>query len=328
MNLQNLNFIDLFSGIGGFHLALRSFKAKCVFSCEWDKHAQKTYFNNFGIKPAGDITKISEKTIPAHNILCAGFPCQAFSISGKQKGFEDTRGTLFFEVARILNYHQPKIVILENVKNFIRHDSGKTLDVVMNTLKKLNYNTSYKVLKSSYFGVPQARERIYIVGLHKSLGLLNFQFPIKNSSQTKVIKNILEKNVSEKYFIDRKDMSFYKDEFEIKNKFSPHQIGKINRGGQGERIYSIHSSGITLSANGGGAAAKTGAYLINKKVRKLTPKECLKLQGFPTGFKLPTSNNLAYKQLGNSVSVPVIRSIMKNIISSIEVSQRKPGLRI
>ncbi len=325
MNLKNWSFIDLFAGIGGFHLALKSFKASCVFSSEWDKHAKQTYFNNFGVMPFGDITKILEKDIPKHDILCAGFPCQAFSISGKQGGFQDTRGTLFFDVARIINYHQPKIVLLENVKNFSRHDGGKTLEVVMKTMNSLGYDTNFKVIRSSYFGVPQARDRIYIVGFKKSLGELHFKFPLKNSTKPKVVKDILDKDVSDQFFIKRNDISYYKDEHDIKDQFSPHQIGKINKGGQGERIYSIHSSGITLSANGGGAAAKTGAYLINKKVRRLTPNECLKMQGFPRSFKLPESNNIAYKQLGNSVSVPVIKSIIRNILKSINASKRFSG---
>src|SRR5690554_2942122 len=165
---ENYKFIDLFSGIGGFHLALNSLGAKCIFASEWDKYASETYQENFEIKPSGDITQIKETEIPKHDILCGGFPCQAFSISGKQKGFEDTRGTLFFDIARIVDYHRPKILFLENVKNFVRHDNGNTLKTVIETLESLNYKVFYKVLNTSNFGLPQNRERIYIVGFNKN----------------------------------------------------------------------------------------------------------------------------------------------------------------
>jgi DNA (cytosine-5)-methyltransferase 1 len=144
--LENYKFIDLFAGIGGFHLALSSYGAKCVFASEWDKYASNTYHKNFGIKPDGDITKIEVEDIPPHDILCGGFPCQAFSISGKQKGFEDTRGTLFFDIARIVQQHQPKVLFLENVKNLLKHDSGNTLKTITKILKELNYSVFYQVL--------------------------------------------------------------------------------------------------------------------------------------------------------------------------------------
>lgn len=310
---KNWTFIDLFAGIGGFHQAMENEGGHCVFASEWEKNAADIYEKNYGIKPHGDITKILEKDIPGHDVLCAGFPCQAFSISGKRLGFKDTRGTLFFDVARIIKYHYPKIVLLENVKNFVSHDKGNTLKVVLKTLEELGYQAQYKVLKSSHFGVPQARERVYIVGIRKDISPNNFTFPEHKMSPIK-IKDILEKKVSNEYFIDRDDIEFYKDDKDIKDPYSPHQIGKINKGGQGERIYSIHSCGITLSAHGGGAAAKTGAYFINNKVRKLTPLECLRLQGFKDDFIMPVSSNIAYKLLGNSVSIPVIKAIISNII--------------
>lgn len=310
--MSEFKFIDLFAGIGGFHQSLEGHGGRCVFASEWEKHAANVYELNYGIKPHGDITQINEEDIPQHDVLCAGFPCQAFSISGKQLGFKDTRGTLFFDVARIIKFHQPKVVLLENVKNFVRHDKGNTLEVVLNTLKELGYKTNYQVLKSSHFGVPQARERVYITGIRRDLSDSNFEFP-KHKIEPIRIKDILEKRVSKDFFIEREDINFYKEEKDIKDPYSPHQIGKINKGGQGERIYSIHSCGITLSAHGGGAAAKTGAYLINKKVRKLTPLECLRMQGFPDDFKIPVSNNIAYKLLGNSVSIPTINAIFKEM---------------
>jgi len=319
-NLKNLKFIDLFAGIGGFHLGLHSLEADCVYANEWEKNAQEVYFENFGLLPDNDITQVSEKNIPRHDILCAGFPCQAFSVSGKRLGFEDTRGTLFFDVARIISHHHPKVVFLENVKNFFNHDSGKTYAVVKQTLENLGYDVYSKILRSSDFGVPQARERLYIVCFKKEMGI-KFDFP-KPLEKTISVSSILEKKVSEEFFIQREDIDIYKSESDVKNLRSPAQIGKINKGGQGERIYSIHSVGPTISANGGGAAAKTGAYLVNERIRKLTPKECLRMQGFPEEFQMNVPKNIAYKLLGNSVSVPVIEEIAKSIAYALAHSTK------
>lgn len=319
-NNHNFTFIDLFAGIGGFRIALESLGGKCVFSSEWDKNSQATYIANFKEEPAGDITKIKEDCIPPHNVLCAGFPCQAFSISGKRMGFRDTRGTLFFDVARVVKFHKPEIVFLENVRNFVRHDHGNTLAVVISTLSELGYNVFYKVLRSSDFGVPQARERVYFVCFRSDLNIKDFKFPDK-SEEVKIVKDILEKEpVDEKYYINRPDINIYRDENVIIDKRRPLQVGKINKGGQGERIYSINASGITLSAYGGGAASKTGAYLINGRIRKLTPKECSRLQGFPDNFKLVTKDSIAYKQFGDSVSVPVLKYIFKKILDTYVIN--------
>ena len=307
----NLRFIDLFAGIGGFRIALENHGAECVFSSEWDKEAQITYRENFGETPDGDITKIKESEIPKHDILCAGFPCQAFSISGKQRGFNDARGTLFFEIARIAKYHQPKVLFLENVKNLAKHYYGNTLKTILRILDELGYDTYYDILTASDYGVPQARERIYIVAFRKDLGVKYFYFP-KRTYQKIFLKDILENSdKTADCIIDRKDLKFWKrDETPSLN---PIQIGQINNGGQGERIYSINGHAITLSAYGGGAAGKTGAYLVNGKVRRLSPRECARVQGFPEWFKIPVSKSQAYKQFGNSVSVPVIDLIYQQI---------------
>ncbi len=316
MATSKFTFIDLFAGIGGFRLALESFGGHCVFSSEWDRFSQETYLKNFGEIPNGDIIKIKEKDIPAHNVICAGFPCQAFSISGKMKGFEDTRGTLFFDVARIAKHHQPEILFLENVKNLTKHNNGITFKIIIKTLKEIGYNPFYKVLKSSDYEIPQARERVYIIAFRKDLHIKNFKYP-KNKNNIRIVKDILEKEpVNKKYYINRNDIIIYKDDNDVKNKRNPLQIGKINKGGQGERIYSINTSGITLSAYGGGAAAKTGAYYINGKVRKLTPRECARMQGFNEEFIIHEKENIAYKQFGNSVSVPVLREIFENVTKS------------
>ena len=174
---KGLKFIDLFAGLGGFRLALESLGAECVYSSDWDIPVQEVYFNNFGERPDGDITKVNEKDIPDHDILCAGFPCQAFSISGRQRGFEDSRGTLFFDVARIVKEKRPKVVFMENVKNFAAHDGGKTLEVVEATMKSLGYSFNKKVLNAADFGIPQKRERIYMVCFRNDIKARDFSFP-------------------------------------------------------------------------------------------------------------------------------------------------------
>ncbi|WP_210409706.1 DNA cytosine methyltransferase [Leptospira levettii] len=319
-SLANFNFIDLFAGIGGFHLALSSFGAKCVFASEWDKYAQEVYERNFNLKPAGDITKISADDIPKHDILCGGFPCQAFSISGKQKGFEDTRGTLFFDIARILEAHQPKIAFLENVANFAKHDNGNTLNIVLESLSNLGYDVFYKVLNASNFGLPQARERIYIVCFKKSLEVTKFKFPEKDGTQT-ILKDhlISEHEIDKDFYIVRDDIHLsdkFKNQLFEQTSFKPVRIGTVNKGGQGERIYDINGHAITLSAYGGGIGAKTGLYSINGKIRKLLPTECSRIMGFPNNFEIATSNSQAYKQFGNSVAINVVQSILKRIVDT------------
>ncbi len=321
--LENYRFIDLFSGIGGFHLALSSYGAECVFASEWDKYASNVYYKNFGLKPEGDITKIEVENIPPYYILCGGFPCQAFSISGKQKGFEDTRGTLFFDIARIVQHHQPKVLFLENVKNLLKHDNGNTLKTIIKTLKELNYSVFYEVLNSSHFGLPQNRERLYIVAFHTTLNIDDFQFP-KPINTPICLEHILEDKPKNAKIIERNDIEIYKDytisnslfsDFELLNK--PIQIGKVNKGGQGERIYHPLGHAITLSAYGGGVGAKTGLYLIDGKIRKLSPRECARVQGFPESFIIDDLITQAYKQFGNSVTVPLIQAVGKQLVKSL-----------
>lgn len=313
-NHLDWKFIDLFAGIGGFRLALEENGGECVFSSEWDKNSQATYFDNHGEMPDGDITKIPENVIPAHDVLCGGFPCQAFSVSGKQMGFEDSRGTLFYDVARIARHHKPKVIFLENVKNLTRHDGGKTMQVIVGTLQDLGYTVKHRVLRSSDFGVPQARERVYILGFRDLAAAENFSWPL-GAGPVKVVRDILEAN-SSVAAIDRDDIRIQSPLSEVADPRKPKQIGKINKGGQGERIYSIDAAGITLSAYGGGVASKTGAYLVEGTVRKLSPRECARMQGFPEHFQIPNNPNLAYKQFGDSVSVPVLSAIFKCVVDS------------
>ena len=322
MQLQNKTFIDLFAGIGGFHQALSKFGAKCVFASEWDKHASETYHINYGIKPHGDITVIDEKEIPSHDILCGGFPCQAFSISGKQKGFEDIRGTLFFDIARIVNYHKPKVILLENVKNLVKHDKGNTIKVILETLNNLGYQLSYKVLNASQYGLPQNRERVYLVGFREDLlqySESQFQFP-KPLKCLVSLQSLLEENPIDAKIVIRPDIQMRKDFQLATNLFGvlelpnrPIQIGIVNKGGQGERIYHPLGHAITLSAYGGGVGSKTGLYKVGDHIRKLTPRECARVQGFPDSFQIVSSTAQAYKQFGNSVAVNVLVEILKEI---------------
>ncbi len=308
-SLQGMNFIDLFAGLGGFRLALESLGAKCVYSNEWDVHAQRVYADNFGDIPAGDITKVDEKTVPEHDILCAGFPCQAFSISGKQRGFEDSRGTLFFDVARIIKEKRPKIVFMENVKNFASHDNGRTLSVVQATMDELGYTFFHKVLNATDYGVPQKRERIYMVCFRKDLGIKTFHYP-DPFKLTRHVQDFLlpDDETISKLYINRPDMRLNNmpdDTFSNKSI----RLGIVNKGGQGERIYSTKGIAITFSAYGGGIFAKTGGYLINGKTRRLHPRECARLMGYPDTYKICPNNNQAYKQFGNSVIIDVLQLI-------------------
>ena len=317
--LSGLNFIDLFAGIGGFHLALKSFGANPVFSSEWDSKAQDVYENNFGIRPAGDITKIEASDIPAHDILCAGFPCQAFSISGSQKGFEDARGTLFFEISRIVEYHRPRFLFLENVKNFERHDSGRTLETVRNILKELGYSTHCKVLNASHFGIPQKRERIFILGFRDGLGVSEYEFPIPNMKQCNLENVLLPDDETQEFVIQRDDIVLDVNKQPVTDMYGnyplkPFRIGTVNKGGQGERIYHTRGHSVTLSAYGGGVGAKTGLYFVNGKVRRLSPRECARLTGFPDSFRLSPLRNQSFKQFGNCVVVDVLQFLIQDLL--------------
>ncbi|HFU4465259.1 TPA: DNA cytosine methyltransferase [Streptococcus suis] len=312
-SLDGMTFIDLFAGLGGFRLALESLGAKCVYSSEWDRHVQKVYFENFGDFPAGDITQVDEKTIPNHDILCAGFPCQAFSISGKQQGFEDSRGTLFFDVARIVKEKKPKVVFMENVKNFASHDGGRTLQIVRNTMEELGYKFFYQVLNAANYGVPQKRERIYMVCFRNDIEIATFSYP----EQFKLVKHVEDvllddESQVEHLYVSRPD-TYYNGIEDNRYSEKTIRLGIVNKGGQGERIYSTKGIAITLSANGGGVFSKTGGYLVNGRPRKLHPKECARIMGYPDSYKISENPNQAYKQFGNSVVIDILQLIAKEI---------------
>ncbi|HSQ98196.1 MAG TPA: DNA cytosine methyltransferase [Rickettsiales bacterium] len=306
INKYNFSFIDLFAGIGGIRLAFESVGGKCIFSSEWDEKAKETYKANFSDIPYGDITKIDEKSIPNFDILCAGFPCQPFSLAGLKKGFTDTRGTLFFDIMRIINYHKPKVVFLENVKNLKNHDKGRTFSVIIGSLEEIGYKVFYDVLNAKDFGLPQNRERIFIVAfLNKNV---YFEFPEKVNSELK-LGYLLEKKVDQKYTISDKLWEGHK-------RRKREHLLKGN--GFGYSLFDENSKYTsTLSAR----YYKDGSeILINQKdsnPRKLTPREAARLQGFPDNFVIPVSDNSAYKQFGNSVAVNVIKSIAKEIILSL-----------
>lgn len=310
-------FIDLFAGIGGFRIAMQEMGGKCIFSSEFDNEAQRTYFSNYGEMPFGDITKIDEKSIPNHDVLCAGFPCQPFSISGKRLGFEDTRGTLFFDIARIAKEKKPSILFLENVKNLLSHNNGETIKQMMGILDDIGYDTQIKMLNAARYGVPQRRERVYIIGLRKDLAHEKFIYP-EPLDLPIYIENILDNDpvAVQEATIHRTDIEFWPNDGHEEYALRPIRVGTVNKGGQGERIYSTKGVGVTLSAYGGGVGAKTGLYKINGNVRRLTPRECARVQGFPEAFVIPHNRNIAYKQFGNSVSINVLRCIIKSIINT------------
>ncbi len=304
--------IDLFSGIGGIRLGFhQTGKTKVVFSSEIDKFAIKTYKANFGEIPCGDITKINEKDIPNHDILVGGFPCQAFSQAGKKLGFEDTRGTLFFEIARIIKEKRPKAFLLENVKNLKSHDKGKTFKIIEKILIDLNYDVNTTLFKARDFGVPQNRERIYIVGFDKEtvLNSKDFSFPKPSNTKTNV-GDILECNVDEKYTISNALWEGHRRRKEE---------NKEKGNGFGYTLFNENSSYTnTLSAR----YYKDGSEILieqeGKNPRKITPREAARLQGFPENFIIPVSDTQSYKQFGNSVAVPVINAIAKKIIEILD----------
>lgn len=315
--LKNKTFIDLFAGLGGFRIALESLGAKCVYSNEWDKFAKEVYYDNFGDIPDDDITKVDERLIPDHDILCAGFPCQSFSISGKQNGFDDDRGNLFFDIIRIIKHKKTKIIFMENVKNLVSHNNGKTLLTIKNEIQKLGYSFYYKVLNATDYGIPQKRERIYIVCFRNDLNIKNFKFP----EPIELIKHLedllLDNNQIPNNFYINRDNIIIKNIKDNQYSNKSIKLGIVNKGGQGERIYSTKGVAITLSAYGGGVFSKTGGYFIDGKYRKLMPRECARIMGYPDSFKIINNRNQAYKQFGNSVVIDVLQYIAIQIAKHI-----------
>lgn len=326
---SQFTFIDLFAGIGGFRLAMQSVGGKCVFSSEWDEAAKQTYFRNYGEVPFGDITKTEIKNlIPEHfDVLCAGFPCQPFSNAGLKKGIEDTRGTLFYHIAEILRDHQPKAVLLENVRGLISNDKGKTIQTVLRTItgmgykcnipqdliengpiNKLKAECSKMVLSAKDYGVPQNRPRIYIVLWRKDIKIEKFLYPDMDKTKTSV-GDILESNVA--------------DSFTISDRlWAGHQRRRVVNAEKGNGFgYCIFNANSEYTSTISRRYYKDGSEILieqeGKNPRKITPREAANLQGFPENFKLPDSNTTAYQQFGNSVAVPVVTKVSQAMVRQI-----------
>ncbi len=313
--MEKVKYIDLFCGVGGFRHALKSPGSQCVFSSDIDPDARLIYAQNWGEEPAGDIGQVGVAEIPPHDVLCGGFPCQPFSISGNQGGFEDARGTLLHEILRIARHHQPSVLFLENVKNFLSHGGGGTLAKTIELLNRVGYQVHYSLLNASRYGVAQKRERVYFVCFRKELGIEDFQFPVPSDEDVAVEDILLPKGDRrlDDLIIQRSDLRL-KEKMPTERENRTLRIGTVGKGGQGERVYSPKGHAITLSAFGGGIGAKTGMYLIDGQIRRLHPEECRRLMGFPDGFTLHDRPNVSYKQFGNSVAVPVVRKIFQSIL--------------
>lgn len=322
---KKYKFIDLFSGIGAFRIGLEKQGFQCVWSSDNNKNCQETYQANFGDRPFGDITKIKPKEIPDFDLITAGFPCQPFSISGRHKGFNDTRGTLFFDICRIIKEKKPKVIILENVKHFINHDKKKTIKKIINSLEELNYNVTYKILNASDFGLPQNRERIFIIASKKGY----FDFSLIKTKKSKTLKFFLDKDkkfsflkkneytLLEKKFIKKQDSGLIFVGYRNKNMFkrgvrpNSEHLNRTHR--QPNRIYSSEGYHPTLPSQ-----ESAGRFFIldeNKKVRKLTVDECYRIMGFPKKFIKSPKSGEQYKQIGNSIAINVIEEIVKEIVN-------------
>ena len=316
---SHFTFIDLFAGIGGMRVAFERVGGHCVYSSEWNKYSQQTYFANFGEQPEGDITQVDASAIPNHDILVAGFPCQPFSIAGVSKknslgratGFEDkTQGTLFFDVCRILREKRPKAFMLENVKNLRSHDKGRTYQVILESLKELNYKVFDDILDGQIY-VPQHRERILIVGFDQERygEKIDFKFILEPNKKRPVIKDILEQDVDDKYTLSDKLWTY------LQNYAAKH---KAAGNGFGYGIAPPDGISRTISAR----YYKDGSEILieqeGRNPRRLTPSECARLQGFPDSFRIPVSDTQAYKQFGNSVVVPLMERVAELVVKKIE----------
>ena len=324
-------FVDLFAGIGGFRLALQELGGLCVFSSEWDSWAQETYKANFGEIPLGDITLIEEKEVPVHDLLCAGFPCQAFSQAGHRLGFEDTRGTLFFDIARFLKKKQPKAFFLENVKGLMSHQGGQTLDAILAILRnELGYFVpTPKTIKAEDHGVPQKRERVFLVGFREDLGISKFEYP-EPSGVPVVFAEVKEQYpVSARYYLStsylaslRAHRNRHKHKgngfgFEIVG--DDHVANTIVIGGMGRErnlVIDKRLKDFTPVTNIKGEVNREG-------IRRMTPREWARLQGYPDEFLIPVSDAQAYKQFANSVAVPAVKATAKRILKTMKLAPKQ-----
>lgn len=313
--MKKIKFIDLFAGIGGIRLSFEDKNTECVFSSEWDKFAQKTYEANFNEVPFGDITEIEAYEIPQHDVLLAGFPCQPFSKIGKQEGFKDkTQGTLFFDIARILEYHKPKAFLLENVTGILTNDNGKTLQTILQTLDELGYDVQYEILNAADFSLAQNRRRVIFVGFLKEFNV-EFEFPKGNDNPKVYISDILESN-ADGYSISEHLQSSYLFK---KDDGKPQVVDKNSKIQINTLVASYHK-----------IQRLTGTFVKDGEtgLRLLSKNECLKLQGFPLDFQLPVSRTQMYRQLGNSVSIPVIKAVADNMKAALEVTDEECAIQL
>ncbi len=322
--MNKIKFIDLFCGLGGFRIGMESNGAECVFSSDNDKYVSKVYENNFKEDPFLDITTFDEKYIPDHDILCAGFPCQAFSIGGHRKGFDDTRGTLFFDVLRILKEKKPHSFFIENVRGITNHDSGNTISVIRNQLDIADYNIYETIMNTYDYGLPQNRERWYCVGFKKKLEIKKFKFP-KRKKLNVFLEDIINKDIEDhkisdialkhvknniKKFYDKKSsqLSYIKKN---KKKFTIVTEARRTRA-------SIRKDGISPCLTAKMGTGGNNVPIIYELERKLTVNECLSLMGFPNNYKLKENYSRSYKQIGNSICVNIVKSIGKEIINTLK----------
>lgn len=306
MDWNNFSFIDLFAGIGGIRLGFEFAGGHCVFSSEFDENACKTYEANFGEHPSGDITKIDAKDIPDFDILLGGFPCQAFSIIGKKEGFEnETCGTLFFEIERILKEKMPKAFMLENVRNLTAHDKGNTFRVIRTHLEALGYTVYAKVLNALDYGVPQKRERIIIVGFKDNI-LFSFPDPVPVNKR-KTLKDILETDVDEKYY--------------VKDRIRESRLMRLKDPNYPKPYISHENMAGSITPHPYSSCLRAGAsanYILINDERRPTEREMLRIQGFPDDFKIVVSYGQIKHQTGNSVAVPVIKAVANQMINSLK----------
>lgn len=311
MGSNGITFIDLFAGIGGCRIAFERVGCKCVWSCDWDVDAQRVYEGNFGERPFGDIREIASKAIPDHDILVAGFPCPSFSIIGERKGLTDNNGSLFFQIERILRDKKPRAFMLENVRDLKNHNHGRTLEIILDHLSDIPYFVHWKVLNALDFGLPQKRERIIIVGFQDNY---RFEFPECPTSR-KNLKEILEddEEVPKQYWASERIRKNRAESVRGKQVFYP-SIWHENKGGD----IGIHPYSCALRANG------SYNYLLVNGVRRPTPKEMLRLQGFPENFKLSGSYTVTRKLIGNSVPIPMIQAVAARMVESMERAEIAP----
>jgi DNA (cytosine-5)-methyltransferase 1 len=316
-----IKYIDLFCGLGAFHYAFdslenESIKYKCVFACDIDDNVRKIYKENYGILPESDINNINIENIPNFDILCAGFPCQPFSIAGKKEGFDDkNKGNLFYSILKIIDIKEPNTIVLENVKNLLTIDNGETFNIINTELQKRGYIISFKIIDSKYYNCAQSRQRLFIIGSK----LKKYEFPLEPSNNITPVSSIIDYNETkylnyeDKYKLEKCKETVTKNSCKMLYKMI-HKIS--NKGGrQGERVYSIDSCGPTICASSGGPGAKTGLYYVNEKVRRLNVIEGLKMFGFNENYKWNTivKNEEMLFYLGNSIVVNVIKVLLENL---------------